>query len=435
MTPTLSDDAAKFGERWLSINLDEKSSYSTKALGHLLGRALLDAFEAGALDRARATAEPTATMSALLTALCSKWSAHHMVWAGDVVDFVHSFPYATVGATVAPSPAPDSQESLLRAMARNYGDGPHQWDKLDRIACERAASGASPEPTAEVTEQMVTAYLEANDAYWERIDALPSVNPSKWRNGTPQEATRVSLIAALAVGTEIPQKHSADPVASGGTPSGAAIPERPCGISRVADDPKTQRMLFDRVHVMTDPIVEFGNSDEDWVGASGGRCGLVAWSCAIEGQHDHDSGNKRPRCEKWCGNKQTCIASFDVAKEAKDRAMSEVMHLGRVCFENRENAQEEQQGFRVSCEWDDLSDFWKRCYAFAAQSVVDAALSHPPSRRQAGVSASGATADPPQQILQREKDDQCECEKPLDDDTGHCLDCSRWINYHEIDPT
>ena len=34
---------------------------------------------------------------------------------------------------------PVSEEFTLRAMAKNYGDGPHRWDKLDREVCERAA--------------------------------------------------------------------------------------------------------------------------------------------------------------------------------------------------------------------------------------------------------------------------------------------------------
>lgn len=29
---------------------------------------------------------------------------------------------------------------LLEAMTRNYGDGPHIWDRLDRAACERGAA-------------------------------------------------------------------------------------------------------------------------------------------------------------------------------------------------------------------------------------------------------------------------------------------------------
>lgn len=55
---------------------------------------------------------------------------------------------------------------------------------------------AIPAPEG-VTEAMVTAYLTANDAYWKRTDELPATNPSKWRNGTPREATRESLQAAL----------------------------------------------------------------------------------------------------------------------------------------------------------------------------------------------------------------------------------------------
>lgn len=35
-------------------------------------------------------------------------------------------------------PLPTS-EYLLRAMAQNYGDGPHLWDFLDKEACIRAA--------------------------------------------------------------------------------------------------------------------------------------------------------------------------------------------------------------------------------------------------------------------------------------------------------
>ena len=48
-----------------------------------------------------------------------------------------------------------------------------------------------------VTDDMITAYLTANDAYWKDVDQLP-INPSKWRNGTPRQATKVSLEAALA---------------------------------------------------------------------------------------------------------------------------------------------------------------------------------------------------------------------------------------------
>ena len=56
----------------------------------------------------------------------------------------------------------------------------------------QAAAGESA-----VTDAMVTAYLEANDAYWRKTDHLP-VPPDKWRTGSALEATRFSLIAALS---------------------------------------------------------------------------------------------------------------------------------------------------------------------------------------------------------------------------------------------
>lgn len=48
---------------------------------------------------------------------------------------------------------------------------------------------------------MVAAYLDANRAYWQRIDSEPGII-GKWRNGTPKEATAYSLIAALAAAQE-----------------------------------------------------------------------------------------------------------------------------------------------------------------------------------------------------------------------------------------
>ena len=48
-----------------------------------------------------------------------------------------------------------------------------------------------------VTDEMVTAYLKANDEYWRKVDEIaPPIGV--WRNGTPREATRESLRAALA---------------------------------------------------------------------------------------------------------------------------------------------------------------------------------------------------------------------------------------------
>lgn len=49
----------------------------------------------------------------------------------------------------------------------------------------------------EPTRAMVEAYLSANSAYWERIDAMPT-KIGVWRNGTPKEATEVSYRAMIA---------------------------------------------------------------------------------------------------------------------------------------------------------------------------------------------------------------------------------------------
>lgn len=66
-----------------------------------------------------------------------------------------------------------------------------------------AATPASPEAVQPVvppvTDVMVAAYLQANDAYWREVDALPRDITKAWRQGTPKEATHASLEAALAV--------------------------------------------------------------------------------------------------------------------------------------------------------------------------------------------------------------------------------------------
>lgn len=60
------------------------------------------------------------------------------------------------------------------------------------------------------TEAMVTAYLKANDAYWKDVDAGPS-RLGIWRDGTPREATHVSLIAALAALADTqPSSHGSE---------------------------------------------------------------------------------------------------------------------------------------------------------------------------------------------------------------------------------
>lgn len=72
-------------------------------------------------------------------------------------------------------------------------------DVLRRAALSQGTRQAEPVAlsTLTVTDAMVDAYLEANNAYWHFSDQLPS-KPGVWRNGTPREATKVSLEAALA---------------------------------------------------------------------------------------------------------------------------------------------------------------------------------------------------------------------------------------------
>lgn len=75
------------------------------------------------------------------------------------------------------------------------------------IESTAAPEALAPDAAPTVTPEMVTAYLTANDAYWQRTDTMPSTNPTRWRNGNPRDATAESLRAALAA--------SAHPVAGG----------------------------------------------------------------------------------------------------------------------------------------------------------------------------------------------------------------------------
>ena len=68
-----------------------------------------------------------------------------------------------------------------------------------------------------VTDEMVTAYLKANDEYWRKVDEIaPPIGV--WRNGTPREATRESLRAALAAPAGAIQPHLDHQVGAQGTP-------------------------------------------------------------------------------------------------------------------------------------------------------------------------------------------------------------------------
>lgn len=73
-------------------------------------------------------------------------------------------------------------------------------NEAGQAAVAARAALAAPTEVVQVTDAMVTKYLNANDAYWSAVDALPEPerDPSKWRQGTPREATRVSLSAVLS---------------------------------------------------------------------------------------------------------------------------------------------------------------------------------------------------------------------------------------------
>lgn len=58
----------------------------------------------------------------------------------------------------------------------------------------------------EPTPEMVTAYLSANKAYWERQDELVPP-PNKWTAGTPARATAESYRAMLAAAPQPKDKQ------------------------------------------------------------------------------------------------------------------------------------------------------------------------------------------------------------------------------------
>lgn len=67
------------------------------------------------------------------------WVAEGQWILGGAPVCIFNLRTALATPAVPSEPEKPSSESLLRAMARNYGDGPHQWDQLDKEACVRAA--------------------------------------------------------------------------------------------------------------------------------------------------------------------------------------------------------------------------------------------------------------------------------------------------------
>lgn len=101
---------------------------------------------------------------------------------------------------------------MVAPVGRGYAEG---W-KAGYDAAIASRKEAPPTPAAAipaapsgVTDAMVDAYLKANDAYWVRTDELPR-SGVKWRNGTPREATREGLTAALTQPTTVQQADVTD---------------------------------------------------------------------------------------------------------------------------------------------------------------------------------------------------------------------------------
>lgn len=131
-------------------------------------------------------------------------------------------------AALAAQPADAQQEPFGWLYDITNGDltkGPIWQGGKDRSIVETVAADvgaevfpvyAAPPPAAvppgmalvpiEPTRAMVEAYLSANSAYWERIDAMPT-KIGVWRNGTPKEATEVSYRAMIAAAGAAGERH------------------------------------------------------------------------------------------------------------------------------------------------------------------------------------------------------------------------------------
>ncbi len=79
-------------------------------------------------------------------------------------------------------------------------------DSGDLISTPRTGNSAEDTQAEPATEVMIDAYLTASDDYWRDLDAIPPSkrDPSKWRNGTPREATRAGLNAVFALSAPRP---------------------------------------------------------------------------------------------------------------------------------------------------------------------------------------------------------------------------------------
>jgi hypothetical protein len=180
-----------------------------------------------------------ASMQHLLDCIADPKKARD-IGSEENVRLTHASRYRTMIAaapTAQPQPAEYLPQTWVAAVAEECGVGVERmsclFDFAERV--QRAArlaasqptllngltdqetaasasvaglSGAQPEAPAgpsdgRVTEEMVSAYLQANDSYWRETDELPTP-PDKWRTGTPRGATFAGLRAALALATPAP---------------------------------------------------------------------------------------------------------------------------------------------------------------------------------------------------------------------------------------
>lgn len=129
-----------------------------------------------------ATAAPDATPLIISTAL----RKHREQWSGDRH---HGLTFGDIN-------------ELVEALAAELDASERQRNALQAQLVQAEQDGMVRVPK-EPTEEMITAYLTANDAYWNETDKIPAPL-SKWRVGTPREATAAGYRAMLAAAMKEP---------------------------------------------------------------------------------------------------------------------------------------------------------------------------------------------------------------------------------------
>jgi hypothetical protein len=88
----------------------------------------------------------------------------------------------------------------------------YPWDEQPATPAAHPVAGQG-QPV--ITDAMVDAYLAANTVYWQEVDAKPFDATKPWRQGTPKDATRLSLQAALRAAPTAPQAPALVPLLAG----------------------------------------------------------------------------------------------------------------------------------------------------------------------------------------------------------------------------